>query len=60
MNQDCEWCGKPAGRRRRVFSLPVEYGDRKLYFHPTCMEKFKEANPNLMKKKENDALQRTR
>lgn len=57
----CEWCGATVGtRRQRLLALPPEYGDRKLYFHPACLEKFKDANPNLMKKKENDALQRNR
>lgn len=60
MKHSCEWCRTEVGRRARVLALPLEYGDRKLYFHPACLEKFKDANPNIMKKKENDALQRNR
>lgn len=57
----CEWCAGYVGQARkfcRVLVLPAEYGNRKLYFHEKCLEKFKEANPNIMRQKENEALQR--
>jgi len=56
----CEWCREPVGARRlRVFTLPRELGERKLYFHARHLEEFKEANPTIMMKKEEDAHQRT-
>ena len=60
MNVTCEWCGDPVGGSRsypRLLILPKEYGERKLRFHEKCLEQFKDANPNLMRKKEDEALQ---
>lgn len=60
MDRKCEWCGKRLGYRKfpRVLLLPPEYGNRKLYFHEPCLIRFKDANPNLMRQKEIDALQK--
>lgn len=55
--QVCEWCREVIGTARRfvpVINIPLE-GDnqwRKLRFHPACLDKFKSANPNLMRRKE--------
>lgn len=59
----CEWCAGPVGQKssfRRVFILPKEYGNRKLHFHAKCLNRFKEANPNIMRQKHNEALQHHR
>lgn len=57
----CEWCREPVGERRlRVFVLPKEMGEKKLYFHQKHLEEFKGANPNIMRKKEQDAYQGAR
>lgn len=62
--KNCEWCGELVGAARRfrpVMMIPLEDDKwRKLYFHPSCREKFKEANPNIMRRKEELELRRQR
>ncbi len=56
----CEWCAGPVSIGRkfcRVLTMPREYNGRKLYFHERCLTKFKDANPNMMRQKEQEALQ---
>lgn len=60
--QECEWCRTPVGGARRfprVLLVPMDDGSsRKLYFHEKCLGQFKEANPRLMLRKEEEALRK--
>lgn len=61
MDRICHWCKKGVGTARRfvnVMVIPLAGQEGiKHYFHPKCLEQYREKNPRAELRKEERALQ---